>query len=324
MTEIAYTIGHTPQIAKEIAQTLSLPITDSGYTIDNDVLKGTVEFYQLDEKLSIQISKFEPFTPIKVCRKGTTDDELLILDFHISGIASLNIINGIDQKNTINGLTHGAYFASSDIESFATFPEGFVNEQFHIVMHKSWLQHFFSSDIHEVLENISISAPFFIYERTNSEITTLLINIFKSDHNASFRKRYLHGKTLELLAVFFKKLKNRQENLKYKVSNYKDIATLFDFMQYVDEHLNEDLSVQRLAQKIGFSESKLQQLCKAVYGNSVSKEITARRMIRALELLGEQKYTIAEIGYQMGYQNMSHFANAFKRIHGFLPSQYLK
>ena len=110
----------------------------------------------------------------------------------------------------------------------------------------------------------------------------------------------------------------------YTTSNHNDILKLFELMQYVDDHLHGDLTVQTLSEKVGYSESKLQKLFKSVYGKSVSKEITERRMNKALELLGSRKYTIAEIGYKMGYQNMSHFSSAFKKIHGFLPSAYIK
>ncbi|TPN82280.1 helix-turn-helix domain-containing protein [Aquimarina algicola] len=324
MKEVAYRIGHTPFIAQTIANTFGIKIKNSSYDIKNALVDGNVEFYQFNEGLSIQISKFKPEAPIKVTRIGTNNQELIILDFHIVGNASLNITNNNIESENINGLQHGAYFASSEIESFAVFPAGFYNEQLHIVMDKKWLKSFFSSDIEEILHKVIASESFFMYEHLTSKITALLITIFGSDVNADFRQSYLHGKTIELLSLFFNRIKNREENLNYTTSNYTDVSNLFELMQFVDDHLDNDLSVQRLADKIGYSESKLQKLCKAVYGKSVLKEITQRRMNKALELLGSRKYTITEVGYKMGYQNMSHFSSAFKRIHGFLPSKYLK
>ena len=291
--------------------------------MENELIEGSIEFYQLNKGLSIQISKFKTQAPFKVSRMGTVDDQLLVLDFHITGNASLNITS-VENLSNINGLIHGAYFASSAVESFALFPQGVYNEQFHIILDKKWLQDFFSLEISEVLDKIVTIEPFFMYERLTSEITALLIKLFASKPKTSFRQTYLYGKTLELLALFFTQLKTREENLIYTASNYSDIFNLFELMQYAEDHLDQDLSVQSLATRIGYSESKLQKLSKAVYGKSVSKEITERRMNKALELLGSKKYTIAEVGYKMGYQNMSHFSNAFKKIHGFLPSEYVK
>ncbi len=323
MKEVAYRIAHTPFIAQAVANTFGISIENSIYDLQHELI-GSVEFYQLNTGLSIQISKFQPKLPIRVSRTGTVDDRLLVLDFHITGNATLNVANNSDSSQTNNGLIHGAYFASSEVQSFASFSPGFYNEQFHIIIDKEWLEDFFSSDIEEILHKIITAEPFFMYEHLNSELMTLLVTIFNSNRNASFRQSYLHGKTIELLSLFFNQLKNREENLGYTASNYTDISNLFELMQFVDHHLDSDLSVQRLANEIGYSESKLQKLCKAVYGKSVSKQITERRMNKALELLGSRKYTIAEVGYKMGYQNMSHFSNAFRKIHGFLPSQYLK
>ena len=139
----------------------------------------------------------------------------------------------------------------------------------------------------------------------------------------SFRKSFLHGKTLELLALFFSKLKNRGQHLELGVSNYNDISRLFELMVYVDEHLGEDLNINSLAKRIGFSESKLQNLCKAVYGKSLAKEITERRMIKALELFEDNNDSVSAVGYKLGYTNMSHFSSTFRTVHGFLPSDYL-
>jgi|GEM_PF-3983027 len=322
MLEVAYKINHTDEMVIDVAKALGQKLKSPRFETVNGKINSSVEFYRLNESLSIQLSKFHPKESIKVNRLGTDNENLLILDFHLSGIAKLNVTDErID--DTANGLTHGAYFANTSVQSYAVFQPEFYNQQFHVVLDKQWMSSFFSDEVKFIIEKIEKATPFFMYERLNSSITVLLISIFKSNFNSNFRKSFLHGKTLQLLSMFFEKLQKRGEHLKIGVSNYDDVSRLFELMIYVDEHLGEDLTVASLSQRIGCSESKLQTLCKAVYGKSMSKEITERRMLKALELFEASGDSISVVGYKLGYTNMSHFANTFKKIHGFLPSQYL-
>jgi AraC-like DNA-binding protein len=44
-------------------------------------------------------------------------------------------------------------------------------------------------------------------------------------------------------------------------------------------------------------------------------------MIKAKSLLMLREYSIKEVGIMVGYSNLSHFANSFKKEFGFLPSE---
>lgn len=324
MLEIAYKIDHMDSIANGIADFMEVPVKGSQFIIENEIMDGSVEFHRLDDGLSMQISRFEPKTPFQVKRLGSDYEDLLILDFHLTGVAKLNVTDHRILSNDYNGLVHGAYFASSEVESHAIFPPGFYNEEFHVVMDKNWLKHFFHDEIQNVFEKLDLAAPFFMFERLKSNLSGLLLQIFKTNPEQEFRKSFLHGKTLELLSLFFAQLKNRGENLEFGVSNYNDVSRLFDLMTFVDDHLGDVLSLDMLTKRVGFSESKLQKLSRAVLGKSIFQEITERRMLKALEILGARRHSISEIGHMVGYNNMSHFSRAFKKVNGFLPSDYLK
>jgi AraC-like DNA-binding protein len=44
-------------------------------------------------------------------------------------------------------------------------------------------------------------------------------------------------------------------------------------------------------------------------------------MLKAKSLLLEGQYSIKEVGMLVGYSNLSHFANTFKKEFGILPSE---
>jgi AraC-like DNA-binding protein len=47
-------------------------------------------------------------------------------------------------------------------------------------------------------------------------------------------------------------------------------------------------------------------------------------MGKARDLLLSGEFTVKEVGYKLGYQNLSNFANAFKKEFGVLPSALIK
>jgi AraC-like DNA-binding protein len=47
-------------------------------------------------------------------------------------------------------------------------------------------------------------------------------------------------------------------------------------------------------------------------------------MKESARLLKEEKLSVSEVGYQMGFTNLSHFSRVFKEHIGMKPKQYTK
>lgn len=75
-----------------------------------------------------------------------------------------------------------------------------------------------------------------------------------------------------------------------------------------------------LAQAVGLSETKMKQLFRQVFGASPYAYFQAARMAEARRLLGHQ--SVSEVGYQLGFTNLSHFARLFAEHHGLTPKKY--
>ncbi|MEM6686682.1 MAG: AraC family transcriptional regulator [Bacteroidota bacterium] len=323
ITTLAYKIAHTPVMTVPVYGLLEVS-TESPYvlTIHDRVGEGYVERLELTKGFSIQISKFSSPHIIEVQRQGTTNDALLIIDFHVRGIGKLNIHSKTPNSKHIDTFKYGVYFAHSSIESKGVFPPKGINEQIHLVMDKNWLLEEYSDMVQEVFGKANIEGPFFIFERLNAAMIKVVYEIITSDTKPAFRKTYLKAKSLELITLFLKELGNRRDFVSINDLNSLDVARLFELETHISNNLDKDLSVPNIAKTIGFSESKLQKLFKHVYGTSVHKKITEIKMVKALELLDAKELSIYQIGHEMGYLNTSHFSAAFRKVHGFLPSEY--
>ena len=58
--------------------------------------------------------------------------------------------------------------------------------------------------------------------------------------------------------------------------------------------------------------------------NRISREMMLRKIERARELVAEGKDNIGDIAVKLGYNNFSYFSEIFRRVTGYLPSDYRK
>ena len=85
----------------------------------------------------------------------------------------------------------------------------------------------------------------------------------------------------------------------------------------------EQLTVDDVARQIATSRRQLQRVFVEVGGVSFRDFVVATRLKRAAELL-EQGIPAGEVARRTGYGHASHFARAFRRVHGVSPSDYTR
>lgn len=97
---------------------------------------------------------------------------------------------------------------------------------------------------------------------------------------------------------------------------------IHELKDYVDTHMEEDLSLDSLAAKAGLTPNYVSLLFKEVLRTSVVDYINKVRLEKAARLLQETRETVADIAGQAGYRNVSYFCTKFKAKYGITPVQY--
>lgn len=93
-------------------------------------------------------------------------------------------------------------------------------------------------------------------------------------------------------------------------------------LETVEKHIeDEQFSVEQLGHEFGMSPSQINRKLKAIINQSASVFIRSVRMERAMELLKNDKATIAEIAYETGFREPSYFSKVFKSYFGLAPSE---
>ena len=78
----------------------------------------------------------------------------------------------------------------------------------------------------------------------------------------------------------------------------------------------------KLAQLAGMSTSKLTDLYKQVFGDSIYTYYQKARMEEAGHLLRHKGYSVAETGHRLGFSNLSHFSRLFQKHYGTKPKRF--
>src|SRR5690606_39085656 len=146
----------------------------------------------------------------------------------------------------------------------------------------------------------------------------LLSLIMQDDSLSNF---YFRIKVQELIYMLFHKLLGR-ENQKQKVIKNSDAIKLYEIQSSIVSELSTPPKLPELAQRIGMSETKMKSLFKQIFGDSIYNYFQSARMQEAAFLLKNSDYSVSEIGFRLGFSNLSHFSRLFKKHYGMTPKKY--
>ena len=92
-------------------------------------------------------------------------------------------------------------------------------------------------------------------------------------------------------------------------------------IDYIQTHLNRDLSLAELASVVNISPTYFASLFKQAMGIAPHQYVIQLRVERAKLMLSKTDLAIANIALQVGFSSQSHLTQQFKRITGLTPKQ---
>jgi AraC family transcriptional regulator len=97
---------------------------------------------------------------------------------------------------------------------------------------------------------------------------------------------------------------------------------LFSTLVYIQTHLDQDLSLEVLAERVGFSAFHFHRLFREVIGEAVKEYIRRLRLERGAYRLKISEQTILQIALDAGFKTHESFTRAFARQFGITPSEF--
>ena len=95
-------------------------------------------------------------------------------------------------------------------------------------------------------------------------------------------------------------------------------------LQYINEHLTENISISDVARHINYSESYFGYAFKKKYKISVSQYIRGLKLTKSKDLLKNTSFSIAGVANCVGFYDPNYFSALFKKHFGISPREYRK
>lgn len=92
--------------------------------------------------------------------------------------------------------------------------------------------------------------------------------------------------------------------------------------EFVNAHLDGDLSLEAIAAAMHFNPKYFSRLFKELSGMQLTDFINGQRIARAAELLSTTQLSIEAIAAMAGYNSPQYFSRRFKAAYGFTPGEY--
>lgn len=190
-------------------------------------------------------------------------------------------------------------------------------------------EHFFCSGITK--NEILLQPPFFrngliipylTLDELNNEYILALFNRVKIEYQNQDAAKW------EIIRGILNILINRIEtisdkNLHTGDTKYKQaFKILNEFRHLVEKNFASEKSISFYAGKLNISPNHLSETIREVTGETPVNSIRRRTMLEAKRILMENKVSIKEASYKLGYETPSYFIKLFKEETGYTPSEF--
>lgn len=144
--------------------------------------------------------------------------------------------------------------------------------------------------------------------------------LIETSHCEEYGDDILTTTYLVQILIFINKIYKHDE---IPLEQYPLSEKLQDVLIFIDEHLTEDLSLDRISDHFSLNKSYLGRLFKKETGSTIYNLIMLKRISLAKQLLSEGK-NVSEACSLSGFNDYSNFIRTFKQVTGYSPNKYHK
>jgi len=156
------------------------------------------------------------------------------------------------------------------------------------------------------------------------DVHRLLEQIVEEYHaKGIFYEARIYSLMLEMLVLLRRSHSAIRGQLGASGSKQKEYLEKFmSVCSYIDEHCTEDLTLESVADRAGFSKFHFSRLFKQFTNISFYKYLNQKRIETAEKLLVSPNLSVTEVSLSSGFSSMSSFIRMFKQVKGCTPTEY--
>lgn len=105
----------------------------------------------------------------------------------------------------------------------------------------------------------------------------------------------------------------------------KEISSIIEIINYIDEHYQEPLTLGSMAADIGYSSAHLSRMFKENIGQNFHDYLQNIRLAHSVSMLKDNRdLKLADCAMLSGFPNVKSFIQTFKKFFGCTPSEWLR
>jgi AraC-like DNA-binding protein len=308
-----------PNVLKRLALLLGTEVKSRKLEIPEKFGKGYCVGFVFDEHIRLLISNYELNEEIDVKNPDINASKRMIF-FKFQNIfpktealqagkqleAIPSVLIATSRVNTDDVISIHTNTATINIEVDADY----LNGLFDLSGKSPVLQ--------SLLEN---TQPLLFEQMIYPSLQKIVDEIVTEPVDETFELFFRRIKAEELVCRLLMELEKRDERHLYAL-NAHDIQAIYQVKEQMLEHLETPPGINELADSANMSPSKLKRLFRQIFGNSIFRYYQEFRMKEAARLLKEEKRSVSDVGYGLGFTNLSHFSRVFNEHIGMKPKQY--
>lgn len=142
-------------------------------------------------------------------------------------------------------------------------------------------------------------------------------------YHGSIKRMYLESKSIELIChqlaqmIYGRNCIKNQFNLRPD-----DIERIRHAADLLDHNIENPPTILELSRMVGLNDFKLKKGFREIYETTVYGYLLDRRFEQARRLLAEGQMSVYEVSYAVGYSDVDHFSQSFKKRCGINPGAY--
>ncbi|ANQ49522.1 helix-turn-helix transcriptional regulator [Flammeovirga sp. MY04] len=292
------------------------------YNLNHELLKAEIRYIELGKGVEITLNSIKFSEDYNVLFNGNNQkDRHLCYRFSLSG----DFVNGFPfDENKVSKSEGMAIF-----DTAMTFETIMRKDQWHqwlgIRISKGIIENNFAHFLDYFGDVFNKEKTWMIYDHTPLEVNLLLKELFDLKHQKKLlpvENAFIIAKSSEIIGIFYERILSRKV-LQNKYVHEEDLKALFKIKDDILSTFEMPPSLEEIAEKYGFSVSKLRRDFQKVFGTSIHKFHQNYRLEEAKIALAAKNRTVTEISRTFGYKSIAKFSYAFKKKFGIAPSEFI-
>jgi len=303
-----------PNVLNRLAQILGTEIKNNRLEIPTEFGNGYCTGFVFNEHIRMLISNYELNEELVVENPDINASKRMIFfkfqnifpKTEIVSIEMPSVLVATSSMNTDDFISIHTNTAVINIEVDATYLNGLVD-----LSEKSPV-------LQSLLQN---TQPLLFEQLIFPSIRKIVDEIVNEPVDKAFELFFFRIKAEELICRLLMELEKRDEKHLYAL-NSQDIQILYKVKEQMLAHPETPPVINVLADFANMSATKLKRLFRQIFGNSIFSYYQEFRMKEAARLLKEENLSVSDVGYRLGFTNLSHFSRVFEEHIGMKPKQY--